>query len=373
MNNIAISIEKRIDEIISLHKKGLFKEALKKTDTLYNANSNNALIFNAYGIIYASLENFKKSVDCFLKAINIKPEYVKAHNNLGSVLTYLGKFEEASQCYFKIIKLKPNFAEAHFNLGKSLHKMGKLEESIHSYTKAIELKPNYTEAHKNLIKILTYHNPQKKNSNSYVLINKLLQSINFDFDDEKKISDDSVAIFFQRCNDIVNKNINNLNTEEVQIYRRNTFKFNCERHFKIFDTYKVIPENCFGCYKVQVELKTVMQLFKLYFVFDNLNLKSNNTRKCMIELRTDVSGAYKGYIYCRGLDEANKIEAQLKQILEKKIVKNFIIKEKRGCTEFGMAYPEYKDIKKNMRYNEEWRNKEKIIDEQITARSSVNC
>ena len=365
MNNIAISIEKRIDEIISLHKKGLFKEALKKTDTLYNANSNNALIFNAYGIIYASLENFKKSVDCFLKAINIKPEYVKAHNNLGSVLTYLGKFEEASQCYFKIIKLKPNFAEAHFNLGKSLHKMGKLEESIHSYTKAIELKPNYTEAHKNLIKILTYHNPQKKNSNSYVLINKLLQSINFDFDDEKKISDDSVAIFFQRCNDIVNKNINNLNTEEVQIYRRNTFKFNCERHFKIFDTYKVIPENCFGCYKVQVELKTVMQLFKLYFVFDNLNLKSNNTRKCMIELRTDVSGAYKGYIYCRGLDEANKIEAQLKQILEKKIVKNFIIKVKRGCTEFGMAYPEYKDIKKNMRYNEEWRNKEKIIDEKL--------
>ena len=60
-----------------------------------------------------------------------------------------------------------------------------------------------------------------------------------------------------------------------------------------------------------------------------------------------------------------KIEAQLKQILEKKIVKNFIIKVKRGCTEFGMAYPEYKDIKKNMRYNEEWRNKEKIIDEKL--------
>ena len=365
MNNNNLSIEKEIEEIISLHKKGLFKEALKKTDILYNANPNNALIFNAYGIIYASLENFQKSIDCFSKAISLKPEYIKAHNNLGNVLTHLGKFEEASRCYFKVIKLNPDFAEAYFNLGKLLQNVGKLEESVHNYTKAIELKPNYTDARTNLIKILTYHNPKKKNLNSYVLTNKLLQTINLNFNAEKKIFDDDVASFFQRCNGIVDKNINNLNTEEVQIYRRNTFKFNCERHLEIFDTYNVIPENCFGCYKVQIGLKTVIELFKLYFVFDNLSLKNNNTRKCMIEFRADISGAYKGYVYCRGLDEANNIEDQLKQMLGKTIVKNFTIKVKRGCTEFGMAYPEYKDLKKNMKYNEKWRSKEKIIDEKL--------
>ena len=61
MNNNTLSIQKEISEIISLHEKGLFKEALKKTDALSNANPNNALIFNAYGIIYASLENFEKT------------------------------------------------------------------------------------------------------------------------------------------------------------------------------------------------------------------------------------------------------------------------------------------------------------------------
>jgi len=365
MNNNTLSIQKEISEIIFLHEKGLFKEALKKTDALSDANPNNALIFNAYGIIYASLENFEKSVDFFSKAINLEPEYIKAHNNLGSVLTHLGRFEEASRCYAKVVKLEPNFAEAHFDLGKSLNIQGKLEESIHSYTKAIELKPNYTDARTDLIKILTYHNPKKENLNSYVLTNKLLQSTNLNFNAEQQISDGDITDFFRRCNDIVVENINNLNTEEVQIYRRNIFKFNCERHLKIFDTYNVIPENCFGCYKVQIELKTVMELFKLYFVFDNLNLKNNNHRKCMIEFRTDIPGAYKGYVYCFSLGEANNIETQLKQILEKTIVKNFIIKVKRGCSEFGIAYPEYKDPKKNMKYNEDWRGKEKIIDEEL--------
>ena len=364
-----LSNKKEIDEIISLHKKNLFEQALKKTDILYKSNPNNASIFNAYGIIYTSLKNFEKSIDCFTKAINLEPEYIKAHYNLAKLLTHLGKFEKASLCYSKIIKIKPNFAEDYFNLGKLLHNLGKLEESIHNYTKAIELKPDYVDAHKSLIKILSYHNPQTKNLNSYVLTNKLLQSINLNFNSKEKISDGDVTNFFQRCNEVVVNNMKNLNIEEVQIYRRNTFKFNCERHLEIFDTYNAIPENCFECYKVQILVKSVMDLFKLYFVFDNLNLRNNNTRKCMIEFRTDISGAYKGYIYCRGFDEADNIKNQLDQILEKTIVKNFIVKVKRGCTEFGMAYPEYKDLEKNMKYNEEWRSKEKIIDEKLLKKN----
>ena len=153
---------------------------------------------------------------------------------MGSILTHLGKFEEASQCYTKIVKLKPNLAEAHFNLGKSLNALGKLEESIHYYTKAIELKPNYSDAQTNLIKVLTYHNPQKENLNSYVLANKLLQSTNLNVNAAQQISDSNVAAFFQRCNNIVVKNINDLNTKEAQIYRRNIFKFNCKTSFRSF-------------------------------------------------------------------------------------------------------------------------------------------
>jgi hypothetical protein len=61
-----------------------------------------------------------------------------------------------------------------------------------------------------------------------------------------------------------------------------------------------------------------MELFKLYFVFDKLNLKNNNPRKCMLEMRPEVSGDYKGYIYCFSLSEANEIQNQLTTILNKK-------------------------------------------------------
>ena len=81
-----------------------------------------------------------------------------------------------------------------------------------------------------------------------------------------------------------------------QIFRRNTKNLNCERHFKIFNNYKVIPEYCFGCFKVSFEVGTVIDLIKLYIVFDNIEMPNNNIRKCMIEERKEISGSYKGFM-----------------------------------------------------------------------------
>jgi len=109
-----------------------------------------------------------------------------------------------------------------------------------------------------------------------------------------------------------------------------------------------------------------MELFKLHIVFNNLNLKNNNTRKCMLELRPNISGAYKGYIYCSSLNEVYEFQNQVESKLKKKIKANIIISVKRGCSEFGVAYPEYKKINKNentlMKYNEEWKEKENLTD-----------
>ena len=75
-----------------------------------------------------------------------------------------------------------------------------------------------------------------------------------------------------------------------------------------------------------------MELFKLHIVFDNLNLKNNNTRKCMLELRANISGAYKGYIYCSSLNEAYEVQNQVDAILKKKIKASIVISVKRGCS-----------------------------------------
>jgi hypothetical protein len=93
----------------------------------------------------------------------------------------------------------------------------------------------------------------------------------------------------------------------------------------------------------------------------------------MIEFRSNISGSYKGYIYCSSLNEANEIRDQVDEIVKKKIEKNIPTNVKRGCSEFGISYPEYKKINdgnsKLMRYNKEWKEKEKLIDDKRSEKN----
>ena len=368
MSNKSLSVEEKIELLISLSKKNSLKEALLKAEIFAKEHPNNPSIHNAYGIIHSSLKNYKESIFFFLKSIKLDPNNAKTYNNLASALNNLGQFKEAILNYNKALKLNPNFAEAHFNLAKTLNDVERFEDAIMSYCKAIDLDPNFEDAYNNLIKILTFYVPKKNNANICLISNKLLQNVIFNYNPSSKISDSDIKSFFKSCNDILtkNKNIDSLKSIETQIYRRNTINLNCDRHFEVFNNFNVIPKFCFGCFKVLIEPNNVVDLIKLYFIFDNLNLKNDNTRKCMIELRSNISGSYKGYIYCSSLNEANEIRDQVDETLKKKIEKKTPISVKRGCSEFGISYPEYKKINDNnsklMKYNEEWEEKEKIID-----------
>ena len=339
MSSEPLSVQEKVNKLVSLYEKDLLEEALIEAKSLANQHPNVSVIYNIYGMINNVLGNWDQSVICFSKAI----------------------------------KLNPAYADAHYNLGIAQDSLGRLEEAILSYTKAIELKPNYPKFYEGLIRLLTFYNPEKPNLNPCVIANKLLQTINYSYDSNKQISDDDVVTFFQRCNNVILENINNLNVNETEIFRSFTIDLKCDRHFQVFNTFNVIPEYCFGCYKVQIGLRNVMELFKLYFVFDKLNLKNHNPRKCMLEMRPEVPGSYKGYIYCFNLSEANEIQNQLTTILNKKINENISITVKRGCSEYGIAYPQYKKINQNdgqlMKYNEKWRSKEKIIDDKLTKRN----
>jgi len=56
------------------------------------------------------------AVKSFEKAIAINPDYVEAHNNLGSILNALGHLDVAIECYEKAIAINPDFSDAYYNL-----------------------------------------------------------------------------------------------------------------------------------------------------------------------------------------------------------------------------------------------------------------
>ncbi|MDB4244181.1 tetratricopeptide repeat protein [bacterium] len=150
-----------------------------------------------------------------------------------------------------------------------------------------------------------------------------------------------------------------------QIFKRNNVNLNCERHKKIFDTKNIIPEFCFGCFKVQVEVSTVIELIKLTSLFYKFDFKQNLSRKTFIELRPNISGSYKGLIYCKGLDQAHAVkyllDIDLKGIFSGKIESEI----KRGCSEYPLKVPDYGRIPKNpidlMNFPQEW----KLIEDQF--------
>ena len=57
---------------------------------------------------------------------------------------------------------------------------------------------------------------------------------------------------------------------------------------KIFDERGIIPKFCFGCFKVQVEAASFLDLIKVTSIFYNFDFKEDLTRKTMIELRPNV-------------------------------------------------------------------------------------
>ncbi len=91
----------------------------------------------------------------------------------------------------------------------------------------------------------------------------------------------------------------------------------------------------------------------------------------MIECREKISGAYKGFIYCRSIEEGNEIIKMLEKEVSENIADNISITLKRGCSEFAITYPEYAKIKQNtaiMPYKKEWQKIETLADKKLEIR-----
>jgi hypothetical protein len=91
----------------------------------------------------------------------------------------------------------------------------------------------------------------------------------------------------------------------------------------------------------------------------------------MIEMRSEVSGFYKGLIYCSSLEEAYQIADYLEMVVKEKIGSGLPLVVKRGCSEYPIAFPDYKEINKSgaqlMNYNEDW----KLIEEDYDSKNLI--
>ena len=324
--------------------------------------------------ILLKLDRLEEAEASLRQLISLKPDFAEAHSNLGIILQELGRLEEAEASYRKAISLKSDYSQAHNNLGNTLKELGRLEEAMSSYTKAIKHNPDLPESRKNLVQLLTSYAPNEEISHPIVKADQEIKKIYLKEKTSGIISDDKIIQLFCKSSSIIKRHNLKLGTNLTQAYRRNSIDLNCKRHKTIFNKFNIIPKFCFGCYKVQVEPRSILELIKLFVVFDQIKLVENNTRKCLIEIRPEISGFYKGLIYCSSLEEACQIADYLGTIIKENIGSGLHAVVKRGCSEYPISFPDYKVINKSgaqlMNYNEDWKLIEKGHDSTSPIKSN---
>ena len=337
-----------------------YNEALILLDKLSNQDPN---IINRFkGSIYFSIGNWENSIFYYQK-LSEEEKNFKILNNIGYALFKLGRFLEASIKFKQSLENNNTFISAYENYIICLKLIGNYELSIKYILLAMNLSPINQKFKNSLIDIFNYYKPKDNKDiiiNANYKINKL-----YDVKKNPLIQNLLIKKILKESEEILEKENLNFIYPETQIYRKNKLNLNCDRHFGIFNKHKIIPKYCFSCYKVQITLDTVLKLINLYFYFNKINLKNNNIRKCMIELRENVIGNYKGYLYASSLKEAEDIKKIIERDLISEKIRSEKVEIKHGCTEFYDQYKLYKEVDENITdkiYNKEWANIEKEFD-----------
>jgi type IV pilus biogenesis/stability protein PilW len=104
------------------------------------------------GLAYQSRGDLGKAEEYLRIAIEKKPDYAEAHNNLGNLMSQLGRGEEAIREYEKAASnvLYPTPEYAYYNMGREYYLRNELDKAEEKYGKAIALNPSFLDAYRGL-------------------------------------------------------------------------------------------------------------------------------------------------------------------------------------------------------------------------------
>jgi tetratricopeptide (TPR) repeat protein len=87
--------------------------------------------------------------EAYRRTLELEPDHVQAHLNLGRLLHEHGDPRAAAAHYRLALDAQPDDATAWFNLGVALEDTGDIEAAIAAYVHAVEVEPSLADAHFN--------------------------------------------------------------------------------------------------------------------------------------------------------------------------------------------------------------------------------
>jgi tetratricopeptide (TPR) repeat protein len=83
----------------------------------------------ARGLVARSAKDWPAAVGAFKRAVDLRPAYPEAWNELGYALRNQGRYADSLAAYDEALRLRPNFPEALEYLGEAYVKLGRMDDA----------------------------------------------------------------------------------------------------------------------------------------------------------------------------------------------------------------------------------------------------
>ncbi len=135
--------------LLTFRQVGYWKNDMTLFSHTAQVTEDNYLAHAILGNELADEEKYNEAAVHFDKALQIKPRYLEALNNIGFALVRRGDAEDAIPFLEAALEIDPNDTKANYNLANALQYLGRTEESISHYEKAVQFNPYFAEGRNN--------------------------------------------------------------------------------------------------------------------------------------------------------------------------------------------------------------------------------
>ncbi len=109
-----------------------------------------ALLHTVLGRAYNALDRLDEAIAVHNKALELKPDFHQAWNNLGNTYLNMGKFDEAMRCYQRALGIDPAYVYTYGSMGAVFIKQGDPKKAIKVLEEGIAIDPSVSILHGNL-------------------------------------------------------------------------------------------------------------------------------------------------------------------------------------------------------------------------------
>ena len=127
----------------------MYREAI---DTFREGPSKDPILHNKIGIAYHQLLDLDKARKSYEEALKLKPDYVEAMNNIGTVYYAKKSYRRAITWYGRALKVAPDDSKSapiYMNLGTAYFARKQYDSTTKAYEHALALDPDVFEHHGN--------------------------------------------------------------------------------------------------------------------------------------------------------------------------------------------------------------------------------